>query len=103
MEAAVNGWTCPFCRALVTDELHHCALMNQGRQQMQARSEERQAQQPSRPPSAGWTPHLCPVCEGRGKLQYNPANPFNAGTWSAGSTVPVWICHACKGAGVLWG
>jgi len=43
-------------------------------------------------------PHRCPVCEGRGMVQWDPDLPFgdsaNAGPWP---------CRACSGTGIVWG
>ena len=42
-------------------------------------------------------PHRCPVCDGRGQVQFNPAMPFTDGT-SAGP----WPCKPCNGTGIVW-
>jgi len=46
---------------------------------------------------AGRKPHICPVCNGAGRL-----NDYTAVGWS-GTAVPTRPCHACDGKGVVWG
>jgi hypothetical protein len=43
-------------------------------------------------------PHRCPRCDGRGKLPYNPDNPYGGAETSAGP----WMCPSCFGQGILW-
>lgn len=50
----------------------------------------------------GRKPHRCPVCEGRGKLQYDPVNPF-VEVASSAAGVPMWECRPCGGTGIVWG
>ena len=42
-------------------------------------------------------PHKCPVCDGRGRVLFDPENPFKRG-----SSVQDWACKPCSGSGVLW-
>lgn len=116
-----GGWYCPGCQQLVKAGDGHLCNLGIAAQQANPSLQQQQSQispgpgsllgwakenSPARPPSSGWTPHKCPVCEGRGKLSYDPANPFANSAlnfWSAGSIMPLWSCHACAGTGVLWG
>lgn len=43
------------------------------------------------------TPYRCPVCDGRGKVPWDPALPTSTAHTDAGP----WTCLPCKGKGVL--
>jgi len=43
-------------------------------------------------------PHKCPVCGGSGRV------PMCASSWQSYTTyIPEKTCHACNGAGIVWG
>lgn len=119
----LDGYICGFCRTVVRGSGHTCPEGTKVLGDKQAETQERDAafraaamgeayqewwkeaqnpRSPSRPPSAGWTPHKCPVCEGIGKVQYDPVDPFRVNN-ALLSQPSNWPCKACAGTGVLWG
>lgn len=46
---------------------------------------------------ANLVPHRCPICDGRGQVQFNPAMPFGDGA-SCGP----WPCKPCNASGIVW-
>lgn len=45
------------------------------------------------------SPYMCPVCWGRGKVDYPPGTPITLVIeWGA-----IWDCAACDGTGIVWG
>ena len=48
--------------------------------------------------SAQTIPHRCPVCEGKGRVLFNPDDPH-----AFRSNVEDWPCRPCGATGVLWG
>ena len=46
-------------------------------------------------------PHKCPVCDGQGIVSKPPHIAGDQLTWTDNQTSHT--CHACNGAGVVWG
>lgn len=44
------------------------------------------------------TPHRCPVCEGKGRVLFDPDNPHQRF-----SSVQDWPCRPCGASGIIWG
>jgi hypothetical protein len=57
------------------------------------------SEQVSSAPQQVRTPHRCPVCNGVGRVKFDPLDPFNESSTTAPTS---WQCHGCGGAGVVW-
>jgi hypothetical protein len=74
-------WTCPTCGALVNSGQWHVCCQNLNQlNQLQSK------------------PHRCPVCDGKGRVLFDPENPHGHH-----SAVQDWPCKPCGASGIVWG
>lgn len=73
------NWTCQACGQLISggQQWHVCSTQSF--------------------PQVSTKPHCCPVCEGRGRVLFDPDRPY-----AARSEVQDWPCRPCNATGVLW-
>lgn len=81
----VNGYNCPGCSAWVPNGIHHSCNVPPNTATI------------SIFPKIDMKPHKCPVCEGKGQVPFNPAEPL-----SSDRDKTSWPCKPCSGGGVLW-
>ncbi len=80
----IYGYTCPGCGIWVGNGTYHTCGVNP-------------IQQITTFPKIEMKPHLCPVCEGKGQVAFNPADPL-----ATSRDRNSWPCKPCTGTGVLW-
>lgn len=50
---------------------------------------------------AGQTPHRCPICDGKGKVQRGFYDHIGVESYAVSDAMPE-CCRSCNGIGVLW-